>query len=77
MLYHNRDASAAVGGELNLGGIDTEHFSGNLTYHQVVWETYWSLYIDRYVYIFMYMHIKPYIPRSGLGNVIDRHVNSS
>jgi len=49
-FYLNRDASAAVGGELNFGGIDTEHFSGNLTYHQVVWETYWTLYIDSVKY---------------------------
>jgi len=49
-FYLNRDASATVGGELNFGGIDTEHFSGNLTYHQVVWETYWTLYIDSVKY---------------------------
>jgi len=45
-FYLNRDPSSAVGGELNFGTVDNDHFTGKLTYHPVVWKTYWTLYID-------------------------------
>lgn len=33
-------------GELTLGGMDTKHFTGNVTYHPVTSRTYWELSLD-------------------------------
>jgi len=42
-FYLNRDQSSSVGGSIDFGAIDDSHYTGNITYHPVVWETYWTL----------------------------------
>jgi phytepsin len=41
-FWLNRNTSDAKGGELVLGGYDTNHFSGSLQYVPLVNETYWE-----------------------------------
>ena len=34
------------GGELDLGGIDSTHYTGNIYYEEVVQKAYWALEMD-------------------------------
>jgi len=49
-FYLNRDASSTVGGSLNIGGIDSDHYTGEIVYHDVVSETYWTLELSKVSY---------------------------
>jgi len=49
-FYLNRDQSASVGGSLNIGGIDADHYTGNIVYHDVVMEKYWTLELESVSY---------------------------
>jgi len=49
-FYLNRDASSSVGGSLNIGGIDSDHYTGEIVYHDVVSETYWTLELSKVSY---------------------------
>jgi len=49
-FYLNRDQSSSVGGSLNIGGIDTDHYTGEIVYHDVVEETYWTLELSKVSY---------------------------
>jgi phytepsin len=40
-FWLDRNASAAVGGELTLGGLDSSHYTGPLNYVPLLNETYW------------------------------------
>ncbi|XP_017860081.1 PREDICTED: lysosomal aspartic protease-like [Drosophila arizonae] len=45
-FYLARDGSAQAGGQLVLGGIDSQLFSGNLTYVSVVQQGYWQFVVN-------------------------------
>ena len=45
-LYRKSDQSKD-GGELTLGGYDESKFEGDLHYHDVVEENYWTIQMDR------------------------------
>jgi len=49
-FYLNRDTSGSIGGVLDLGGIDADHYTGDIKYHDVVSATYWTLYMDSVAY---------------------------
>ena len=37
-----RNFTSSVGGELVLGGVDTNHYTGNFTYVPVSYQAYWQ-----------------------------------
>lgn len=45
-FWVNRDASDENGGELTLGGLDPDHYSGSIYYSQVTREAYWQFTMD-------------------------------
>merc|ERR1719295_1681546 len=49
-FYLNRDTSSSIGGSLNLGGIDESYYTGEINYHPVIWEGYWTLLLQRVSY---------------------------
>jgi len=48
-FFLNRDAEAAEGGELVLGGVDESKYTGNFTYHNVTRQGYWQIKMDSLV----------------------------
>jgi cathepsin D len=46
-VYLSKDASAAVGGEFLLGGIDTKYYTGDISYVPLQNETYWYFAMDK------------------------------
>jgi len=49
-FYLNRDQSSSIGGSLDLGGIDDSHYTGEIVYHDVVMEKYWTLELASVAY---------------------------
>jgi len=45
-FWLSKDPSGPVGGELILGGVDTNRFTGPITYAPLFSETYWAIYVD-------------------------------
>jgi len=42
-FWLNRDATGAIGGQLDLGEINPAHYTGDLTYEPLTAETYWQI----------------------------------
>lgn len=49
-FWLNREVGAEKGGELTLGGIDEEHYKGNLTWAPVTLSAYWEFKVDSMVF---------------------------
>jgi len=49
-FYLSGDESSSVGGSLNIGGIDSDHFTGEIVYHDVVEELHWTLEMSKVSY---------------------------
>ncbi|XP_005996784.1 cathepsin D [Latimeria chalumnae] len=45
-VYLSRDPTAAVGGELLLGGVDPKYYTGNFSYLNVTRQMYWQIQAD-------------------------------
>jgi hypothetical protein len=45
-LYIRNRASGANGGELTLGGMDSTHYTGSLTYSPVTIKYYWEISVS-------------------------------
>jgi len=45
-FWLNRNAGEGAGGELDLGGIDSSHYTGSITYVPLANETYWYFEMD-------------------------------
>lgn len=45
-FWLNREQGAAQGGELTLGGTDTAHYTGNITWTKVTLPAYWEFSVD-------------------------------
>jgi len=48
-FWLSKDASASVGGELNLGGVDPSRFTGPITTVPLTSETYWEFKMDDFL----------------------------
>jgi len=49
-FWLNKDPNGALGGELLLGGIDSDHFIGTPTYVPLTSQTYWQFKLDDILY---------------------------
>ncbi|XP_007431252.2 gastricsin [Python bivittatus] len=47
-FYFSREPTVQYGGELILGGIDTQLFTGEITWAPVVQEAYWEINIEEF-----------------------------
>jgi cathepsin D len=45
-FYLNRNQSGEVGGELDIGGKDSNHYKGDISYVKLTKETYWQFQMD-------------------------------
>jgi len=50
-FYFNRDYTSSIGGSINFGGINEDHYTGEINYHPVnSSEGYWGLHLQRVSY---------------------------